>query len=107
MRTVFGPPAQWSRLCLTEFSKQEARNVGARISESRCSMYTHENVVVFLCSVFYFRQICGKMEEKGWGTTEVAKTLLKSLAAVGVDDGPAPVVTSTCGVIEFFHKELE
>ena len=47
------------------------------------------------------------MEEKGWGTTEVAKTLLKSLVAIGVDDGPAPVVTSTCDVIEFFHKELE
>ena len=37
MRTGFGPPAQWSRLCLTEFSKQKARNIGVRLSGSRCT----------------------------------------------------------------------
>ena len=37
VKTSFGPPAQWSRLCLTEHSKQKARNVGSRVTGPRCS----------------------------------------------------------------------
>ena len=38
------------------------------------------------------------MEEKGWGTSEVAKTLIKSF----LDRPPAQF-----DVIEFFNKELQ
>ena len=37
LRTSFGPPAQWSRLCLTEHSKQKARNIGSRVAAPRCT----------------------------------------------------------------------
>ena len=45
-----------------------------------------------------FLKICGKMEEKGWGTSEVAKTLIKSLL---------DRQTTHFDVIEFFNKELQ
>ena len=35
-KTSFGPAAQWSRLSLTEYSKQKARNVGSRVDATRC-----------------------------------------------------------------------
>ena len=37
LRSGFGPPAQWSRLCLTEVSEQKARNVGSRVTDGPCS----------------------------------------------------------------------
>ena len=53
---------------------------------------------VHIIVMFFYQQICGKMEEKGWGTSEVAKTLIKSF----LDRQPAHF-----DVIEFFNKELQ
>ena len=37
LKTGFGPPSQWSRFCWSELSKQNARNVGSRVTDGPCS----------------------------------------------------------------------
>ena len=41
LKTGFGPPSQWSRFCWSELSKQNARNVGSRVTDGPC-IFPHE-----------------------------------------------------------------
>jgi hypothetical protein len=49
-------------------------------------------------------QVCGRIEQKGWGTVEVAEALVKFFRK-----GGEPRKTEELGsdVIEFFHAELD